>query len=92
MSGKDALHRELDRLQEHLPAWSAKLLGKARAPRAVWVRIPLALALMAGGAAGFLPILGFWMLPLGAALLAIDLPFMRPPLARVMSFINGKLA
>ena len=32
---------------------------------------------MVGGVFGFLPILGFWMLPLGAALVALDLPFMR---------------
>ena len=32
---------------------------------------------MVGGVFGFLPILGFWMLPLGAALIALDLPFTR---------------
>ena len=31
------------------------------------------------------------MLPLGLALLAVDLPFMRPPMARLLAFINGKL-
>lgn len=29
---------------------------------------------MVGGVFGFLPILGFWMLPLGMALIALDLP------------------
>ncbi len=32
---------------------------------------------MVGGVFGFLPILGFWMLPLGAAFIALDIPFMR---------------
>ena len=41
---------------------------------------------------GGLPILGFWMLPLGLALLAIDVPFLRRPMARLLAFINGKLA
>ena len=29
---------------------------------------------MVGGVFGFLPILGFWMFPLGLALIALDLP------------------
>lgn len=75
-----------------MPDWAARLLDMVRAPHAVWVRVPLAIVLMAGGFVGFLPILGFWMLPLGLALLAVDLPFMRPPMARLLAFINGKLA
>lgn len=30
---------------------------------------------MIGGVLGFLPILGFWMFPLGMAFIALDLPF-----------------
>lgn len=30
--------------------------------------------LVAGGIVGFLPILGFWMVPLGLALIATDIP------------------
>ena len=33
--------------------------------------------LMAGGLVGFLPVLGFWMLPLGAALVISDFPPLR---------------
>jgi hypothetical protein len=29
---------------------------------------------MAGGVVGFLPVLGFWMLPLGVVLIALDIP------------------
>jgi hypothetical protein len=29
---------------------------------------------MVGGVFGFLPILGFWMLPLGVALIGLDIP------------------
>jgi hypothetical protein len=32
---------------------------------------------MVGGVFGFLPILGFWMIPLGAALIALDIPPLR---------------
>ena len=37
------------------------------------VRIALGGALCLGGLLGFLPILGFWMLPLGLLVLSIDL-------------------
>ena len=37
----------------------------------------LGVLLMIGGILGFLPILGFWMFPLGLAFIAIDIPPMR---------------
>jgi len=37
---------------------------------------------MAGGLAGFLPILGFWMFPLGVALVIADFPPLRRRLER----------
>ncbi len=40
-------------------------------------RIALGIALLVGGLFGFLPILGFWMIPLGFAVLAVDIPFIR---------------
>lgn len=43
----------------------------------VGVRSAIGLVLMAGGTLGFLPILGFWMLPLGVAFLALDIPPLR---------------
>ncbi len=41
------------------------------------VRFVLGLLLMAGGVVGFLPILGFWMFPLGIGFVALDIPPMR---------------
>ena len=35
-------------------------------------RWPIGLALIGGGFLGFLPILGFWMIPLGIAVAALD--------------------
>ncbi|CAA6604702.1 conserved hypothetical protein [Rhodospirillaceae bacterium LM-1] len=34
-------------------------------------------ALVLGGILGFLPVVGFWMLPVGVAVLSVDLPRMR---------------
>ncbi len=36
-------------------------------------RIALGSALIIGGCLGFLPILGFWMIPLGVLVLSVDL-------------------
>lgn len=40
-------------------------------------RLALGWGLIAGGVLGFLPVLGFWMLPLGLAVLSEDLPKVR---------------
>ena len=45
-------------------------------PRSKPVRIGLGTALIGGGLLGFLPILGFWMIPLGILVLSIDLPIL----------------
>ncbi len=81
-------HEEMDRLQGHLPDWAGRRLGRLREPKAVWVRVPAGIALTGGGVFSVLPVLGLWMLPVGLALLAHDVPPMRKPLARVLSFTN----
>jgi hypothetical protein len=43
-------------------------------PIAKALRILLGVLLVLGGLLGFLPILGFWMIPLGAILLGRDIP------------------
>ncbi len=48
-----------------------------RLPRSRIVRIALGSALVAGGILGFLPVLGFWMIPLGLLVLSQDLPMVR---------------
>lgn len=54
------------------------------------IRSVLGLLFMVGGVFGFLPILGFWMLPLGAALVALDLPFMRKRIEHWMEALQKK--
>ncbi|WJH39835.1 hypothetical protein N7E02_24415 [Aliirhizobium terrae] len=46
-------------------------------PRSRAGRIGIGSALMVGGTLGFLPILGFWMLPLGFVVLSNDIPYVR---------------
>ena len=40
-------------------------------------RTLLGLLFVAGGILGFLPVLGFWMIPVGLALIALDVPPLR---------------
>jgi hypothetical protein len=42
-----------------------------------WVRITIGILLVLGGFVGFLPILGFWMVPLGLLVLSMDIPAVR---------------
>ncbi len=46
-------------------------------PRQRWLRQLLGWALVAGGLLGFLPVVGFWMLPLGVVVLSRDVPWLR---------------
>jgi len=46
-------------------------------PRSRLLRMALGIALICGGLVGFLPVVGFWMLPLGLLVLSFDLPFAR---------------
>jgi uncharacterized membrane protein len=46
-------------------------------PGSMWVRIVLGVLLVFGGLLGFLPILGFWMVPVGLLILSIDIPIVR---------------
>ncbi len=46
-------------------------------PTSSTARVALGAALVLGGMLGFLPVLGFWMIPLGVIVLSIDVPWVR---------------
>jgi purine-cytosine permease-like protein len=48
-----------------------------RLPQSRLLRILIGLGLIFGGILGFLPILGFWMIPLGFLVLAEDFPVVK---------------
>jgi hypothetical protein len=54
-------------VQRHVPPGARTLAG---------------LVVMAGGSLGFLPVLGFWMMPLGAVIVVSDVPPLRRCLDR----------
>ena len=67
---KDTLRRGVKWAQENVPPGVRSFLGAL---------------LIIGGVFGFLPILGFWMIPLGAALIALDIPPLR---RRLMAWLD----
>ena len=86
------LDRHLDWFEQRLPARIARFARWLRRPSSAYVRIPLAVLFIAGGIVSFLPILGLWMLPVGLVLIAQDVPFLRPPLARLLAWVERKWA
>jgi hypothetical protein len=89
MSNASDFDRERHKFSRRLPNWAAEAMDKTL-DASPWLRWPAAFLLIAGGVVGFLPILGFWMIPLGLILVAEDIPFLRPPLARMFAWIDKK--
>ena len=87
---KAQLDRHIDRVEKKLPRRPAKMLRRVRQPSARYGRWAVAIALIAGGLLGFLPVLGFWMVPLGLILIAQDVPILRRPLARLLGYLERK--
>lgn len=64
-------------MRRRIAAISYRTLYWGRHRVAPGMRSLLGLLLMIGGVLGFLPVLGFWMFPLGVAFVALDLPLTR---------------
>jgi len=80
------LNEQLDRLEGVCPAYLAKLIHFLREPRLRWLRLSIGALLIIGGCFWFLPILGLEMIPIGLMLIAIDVPFLRGPVARMIAW------
>jgi hypothetical protein len=76
------LRRQIAALTGSVP-WVRGRVDRLLGDRMRLVRVPVGIVFVLGGLVGFLPVLGFWMLPLGLLLLAIDLPALRPLVSSV---------
>lgn len=90
VQGDDEFDLALNKLERHLPDWLAKTVKWLRAPARRWIRIPLGVVFLVGGLLWFMPVVGIEMLPLGLALLAVDIPFLRRPTGRMLLWIDRK--
>ena len=84
-------HEEMDRFQNHIPSLVGRNLNRLRGKGAIWVRVLAGVALIGAWCFLPLPIVGIWMLPVGVALFAHDIPIMRAPMARLLQFTNRKI-
>ena len=82
------LDAQLDRLERMCPAWLAKVIHLLRDPRLRLARLAAGVLLIIGGLLWFLPILGLEMLPIGIVLIALDVPFLRRPAARMLVWVE----
>ena len=77
----------VDGLLAMLPTWLQSRMAWLRVPSRWWIRVPMALLFMLGGLLSILPLLGLWMLPLGVALLAEDVPGVKAPLEKAAQWL-----
>jgi hypothetical protein len=84
----ERLDRQFHRLEEELPESASGFIRWLREPSSRWVRISAGILLIIGGLLSFLPILGLWMVPLGALLLAQDIPFLRRPVGQTLVWLE----
>lgn len=89
-SALSADNERLGRLLNQLPKPIRRCARSLLQPSARWIRIPVGVLLICGGIAGFLPVLGFWMLPIGLALLAEDVPMLRSVRSRILHWIERR--
>ncbi|HUZ31637.1 MAG TPA: hypothetical protein VMV19_05970 [Xanthobacteraceae bacterium] len=82
--------RRLERLIDRLPRRFRSTVRWLRRPSSVWIRMPAGVLLICGGLLGFLPVLGFWMLPLGLLLLADDVQPLRSLRSRILNWIERR--
>ena len=76
------------RLSGHLPERARRTVEWLREPSRLWLRLLVGVLLILGGVFSILPILGLWMLPLGLALIAEDVPGLKPWLERAARAIE----
>ena len=81
MAARALRHRVAD------TAYRALRWGRDHVPPGV--RTLVGVLLMIGGVFGFLPVLGFWMLPLGAAFVLLDIPPARRRVDRWMEAMRA---
>jgi hypothetical protein len=84
----DDCDRRLERLIDRLPRRLRSSIRWLRQPTRVWVRVPAGVLLTSGGLFGFLPVLGFWMIPVGLALLADDVSPLRSLRSLILDWIE----
>lgn len=75
-----AWREKLTRVRLRVMRWTAR--------RPAGVRSGVGVLLICGGILGFLPVLGFWMVPLGFGVIALDIALIRRRNARRLAALE----
>ena len=78
----------VDHLATKLPDRLRRAVEWLREPSRLWWRVGAAILFILGGIFSILPVLGLWMLPLGLALLAQDVPALKVPMEKSARWIE----
>ncbi|MBD8908764.1 hypothetical protein MZTS_19105 [Methylorubrum zatmanii] len=78
----------VDRACRKLPERAQRAVQWLREPARFLLRLLAAILLILGGIFSILPVLGLWMLPLGLALLAQDVPALKVPMEKSARWIE----
>ena len=84
------LDEQVERLAARLPRRLAQFVRWLRQPSSRLVRMPAAILLILIGVVGIFPVVGLSLIPLGLVLIAQDVPFLRPSIARMLAWIERK--
>lgn len=74
------LQRQFEHLRRTYPK-VGRVVYKLSRPGWRLLRVPVGVAFVLGGFLAILPVLGLWMIPIGLLLLAVDVPWLRRPVA-----------
>lgn len=86
----DKLDNIVDKYASKMPRPLGRFVLWLRKPELRWVRLVAGVLFVLLGCVGFLPVLGFWMVPLGLILLAQDIVFLRRPILAAITWTEDK--
>jgi 4-alpha-glucanotransferase len=81
----------VEKYADKIPRPMGRFIRWMRKPDLRWLRLIAGIMFVLFGFVGFLPILGFWMVPLGLIILAQDSKWLQRPTLRAITWLEGKL-
>ncbi len=81
----------VEKYADKIPRPLGRFIKWMQKPELRWVRLIAGILLVIFGLVGFLPILGFWMVPLGLIILAKDSRWLQRPTLKATTWLESKL-
>ena len=82
----------VEKYADKIPRPIGRFIKWMRKPELRWLRLIAGIAFILLGFVGFLPILGFWMVPLGLIILAQDSKWLQRPTLKAITWLERKFA